>query len=237
MSSRCQNNKPRHYLLRSPSCARPLLGLLIHCRVNCGSCAAGAHNLPSLATVLPRFLSLAQRLLAPTFLALVLSACHRENRYFEPPPASDASPTQLKLSPLVSGQTASAFREQQRAHYEENAQHVAEGQRLFNWFNCSGCHAHGGGDSGPPLMDDKWVYGGEIDQIYLTIEQGRPNGMPSFGGKIPPQQIWQIAAYVRTLSGKGPKETRPGRDEHIQKPSPQGRRDEPMHGDPRSENT
>ena len=163
--------------------------------------------------------------------AVVIAACHRENRYFEPPPASDASPTQLQLSPLVAGRTSVAFREQQRYHYEENAHHVSEGKRLFSWFNCSGCHAHGGGDSGPPLMDDQWIYGGEIDQIYLTIFQGRPNGMPAFGGKIPEQQIWQLAAYVRTMSGHGTKEARTGRDDHIQKPSEQSRRQEALRGE------
>ena len=33
------------------------------------------------------------------------------------------------------------------------------------------------------------------------IVEGRPNGMPSFRGKIPDQQIWQLAAYVRAMSG------------------------------------
>jgi cytochrome c oxidase cbb3-type subunit III len=158
------------------------------------------------------------------------AACHRENRYFEAPPASAAPPTQVQLSSLVAGESTLAFREQQRRHYEENAHHLAEGKRLYNWFNCVGCHAHGGGDSGPALMDDQWIYGGEIDQVFLTVYQGRPNGMPAFGGKIPEQQIWQIAAYVRSMSGHGTKEARTGRDDHMQRPSEQGRRQEPMRG-------
>jgi cytochrome c oxidase cbb3-type subunit III len=162
-----------------------------------------------------------------------MSACHRENRYFEPPKNSDAPPTQVQLSSLVAGQSSPLqFREQQKKMYEENAYHLSEGKRLYTWFNCVGCHAHGGGDSGPPLMDDQWIYGGEIDQIYLTIVQGRPNGMPAFGGKIPSQQIWQLAAYVRSMGGHGPKAARPGRDDHIQKPSEQGRRDEELRGAP-----
>ncbi len=35
------------------------------------------------------------------------------------------------------------------------------------------------------------------ENIYATIINGRPNGMPAFGGKIPPQQVWQIVAYVQ----------------------------------------
>ena len=43
---------------------------------------------------------------------------------------------------------------------EGNAYAVAQGKRLFRWYNCSGCHATGGGgDWGPALMDDKWIYG------------------------------------------------------------------------------
>jgi cytochrome c oxidase cbb3-type subunit III len=172
------------------------------------------------------------RSLSPVALALLLTACHRENRYFAPPQHSDVPPTQVAMSGLVAGQQSLQFREQQQREYEGNAYHMSEGKRLFTWFNCTGCHANGGGGSGPALMDDRWIYGGEIDQIYLTIAQGRPNGMPAFGGKVPSQQIWQLAAYVRSMGGHGPKSARPGRDEHMQRDSEQGRRDEPINPAP-----
>jgi cytochrome c oxidase cbb3-type subunit 3 len=168
---------------------------------------------------------------AIAFLAAA-SGCHRENRYFQPPKGSDVAPAQEQMSPLVAGQESLQFREQQQKEYEGNAYHISEGKRLFTWFNCVGCHAHGGGDSGPALMDDKWIYGGEIDQIYLTIVQGRPNGMPAFGGKIPSQQIWQLAAYIRSMGGHGPKAARPGRDDHMQLDSEQGRKDEELNPAP-----
>jgi cytochrome c oxidase cbb3-type subunit III len=174
------------------------------------------------------------RIEVAALMALAVCGCHRENRYFQAPPNSDLPPTQLAMNDLVGGAHPTEFREQQRREYEENAYHVGEGKRLFSWFNCVGCHAHGGGSIGPALMDDRWIYGGEIDQIYLTIVQGRPNGMPAFGGKIPSQQIWQIAAYVRSMGGHGGKSARPGRDDHIQVPSEQGRRDEPIHPAPAS---
>ncbi len=71
---------------------------------------------------------------------------------------------------------------------------------MYKQFNCAGCHFNGGGGIGPPLMDDKWIYGGRLDQIFNSIYQGRPNGMPVWGGKIPDQQIWEIATYVRSMS-------------------------------------
>ena len=45
---------------------------------------------------------------------------------------------------------------------------IAEGQQLYMQMNCVGCHSHGGGGMGPPLMDDEWRYGGRIDQIAAT---------------------------------------------------------------------
>lgn len=86
------------------------------------------------------------------------------------------------------------------AQYYDNPQAVQTGKLLFGAFNCSGCHSNGGGGMGPSLMDDEWIYGDRLDQIHQSIVQGRPNGMPSWGGKIPDAQIWQLAAYVRSLS-------------------------------------
>jgi cytochrome c oxidase cbb3-type subunit 3 len=85
--------------------------------------------------------------------------------------------------------------------YEGNAQEIASGKMLFDAYNCSGCHFHGAGGMGPPFMNKgHWIYGGRLDQIFASIFQGRPNGMPSWGNKLAPQQIWSIAAYVKSLS-------------------------------------
>lgn len=138
-------------------------------------------------------------------LALV-PACNRENRNLDGS-APENGPRQLVVSGLApgNGQPATMPEDPRGKEYEGNATHLANGQRYYQWFNCSGCHFNGGGGIGPALMDDKWRYGGTIEQIYATIEQGRPNGMPSFRGKIPEQQVWEIAAYVRSLSGNADK--------------------------------
>jgi cytochrome c oxidase cbb3-type subunit 3 len=60
---------------------------------------------------------------------------------------------------------------------------------------------------GPPLMDNVWIYGDSIENIAATIREGRPNGMPSFRGFLPDEQIWQLAAYVRSLSHPGSNDT------------------------------
>ena len=101
------------------------------------------------------------------------------------------------------------------AHYERNAYALAAGKRLFTWYNCNGCHAGGGGGSGPALMDDVWIYGSEPMTIYQTIAFGRPNGMPAFGTRVPEDQLWQLAAYVRSMSGLAPQDGAPNRDDAL----------------------
>lgn len=84
--------------------------------------------------------------------------------------------------------------------FEKNPYAVRDGERLYNWYNCSGCHFQGGGGIGPPLMDDDWIYGGEPQNIFDTIMEGRPEGMPSYRGKLPNDDAWKIVAYVQSLS-------------------------------------
>jgi cytochrome c oxidase cbb3-type subunit 3 len=49
-------------------------------------------------------------------------------------------------------------------------------------------------------MSGNWRYGGRIDQIYESIAQGRPNGMPSWQFLLQPTQMWELAAYVKSLA-------------------------------------
>jgi len=86
------------------------------------------------------------------------------------------------------------------AAYYDNADAVMTGKRLYAQYNCSGCHSNGGGGMAPALMDDSWIYGGRLEQIHQTLVEGRPNGMPAWGGKISDPQLWQISAYVRSMS-------------------------------------
>ena len=77
---------------------------------------------------------------------------------------------------------------------------LQDGRRLFDWYNCSGCHGgHAGGGMGPSLRDPVWLYGNRDDQIFDTIAHGRAHGMPSWGTKIPRQQIWELVAYIKSM--------------------------------------
>ncbi len=81
-----------------------------------------------------------------------------------------------------------------------DAQAVNDGRRLFNQYNCSGCHGdHGGGGMGPSLRDSVWIYGSSDGQIFSSIVHGRAHGMPSWGPRIPARQVWSIVSYIRTM--------------------------------------
>lgn len=147
---------------------------------------------------------------------LSLSACEREERAFRPTNVANESEEKISLVSLAPGPTRPMeARSGKGKKYENNAYHLSQGKKLFSWFNCSGCHGNGGGGSGPPLMDDKWTYGGEIENIVATIREGRPNGMPSFRGKVPDDQIWELAAYVRSMSGNVPIDAAPARNDDM----------------------
>ena len=152
-------------------------------------------------------------LLATLALTAVLG-CERETRRFREVPPTATPGSSLRLSPLTPGPPVPdpAI----RSAYVENAYAVAEGKRLYTQFNCVGCHALGGGGMGPPLMDDEWIYGAEPENIFATIVEGRPNGMPAFGPRIATSQVWQLAAYVRSMSGLLRKDVAPARADAMQ---------------------
>lgn len=139
------------------------------------------------------------------FTGLALAACLVTgcNKEGHPPvsQAADQSQGAVVDTALTPGPGYSRVTVDPRAAaYYDNPEAVNTGKRLFAQYNCSGCHSNGGGGMGPPLMDEVWIYGGRLEQIHQTLVEGRPNGMPAWGGKIPDQQLWQIAAYVRSMS-------------------------------------
>jgi len=85
--------------------------------------------------------------------------------------------------------------------YSGNSARIAEGAKLFVSYNCMDCHgADGAGAMGPSLQDGRMHFGSTSGDIFQSIYEGRPDGMPSWGGRIPDDQIWRLVAYVETLS-------------------------------------
>jgi cytochrome c oxidase cbb3-type subunit 3 len=151
--------------------------------------------------------------------SLALTACEREERHFQAEiqnqSVNESSQRQSLNQPgmALGGYVRSA--DKNISMYDDNAYAVNEGKRLFRWYNCSGCHFNGGGGIGPPLMDSTWIYGSDPASLFATIMQGRPNGMPSFGGHIPEDQVWKIVAYVRSMGGGVRTDVAPSRGDSL----------------------
>jgi cytochrome c oxidase cbb3-type subunit 3 len=130
--------------------------------------------------------------------ALLALSCNEEERGLQVGPAAAAA---VQATPQVELQAGVPLPAPDvRNPFSRNQHAISEGKRLFSNFNCAGCHSPGGGGGiGPPLMDAYWIYGSEPANVFDTIVRGRPNGMPSFSGKIPEYQIWQIVAYVESM--------------------------------------
>lgn len=89
---------------------------------------------------------------------------------------------------------------------------VAGGAAVFR-TNCSQCHGSGaaGATGYPNLLDDDWLWGGQIEQIATTVRHGirnevDPNAlwsqMPAFGEILTTAEVGNVVQYVRALSGQ-----------------------------------
>ena len=77
--------------------------------------------------------------------------------------------------------------------------------------NCSQCHGSGaaGAKGYPNLLDDDWLWGGDIENIAFTVRHGirnetdeaRYSQMPAFGDILSEEEIAQVVAYVQKISG------------------------------------
>jgi cytochrome c oxidase cbb3-type subunit 3 len=146
---------------------------------------------------------------------LLASGCKREERSLRDEPAQRAMTAPIREGELVPGGKIPGVSMHSPA--EGNAYAVSQGQQLYSWYNCASCHGlHGGGGMGPPLTSEKLIYGSEPQNVFDTIIKGRPRGMPSWGGRIPESQVWQLVAFVRSLSGKQPLNATGARTDYVE---------------------
>src|SRR4051794_27185634 len=165
-----------------------------------------------------RFLT---KTLAAAALLTLIAGCRREVRRQDEHPPTGTPAIAGSPDTVFPGNANAPGLDPRAAAYDGNAAAIAKGQQLFIWMNCVGCHSHGGGGMGPPLMDGKWRYGGRIDQIAASISEGRPNGMPAWRAKLTQDQIWQLAAYVRSLARPEPFGAVGARTDSRSNPPPQ----------------
>lgn len=100
------------------------------------------------------------------------------------------------------------------ADAELNTYATSAGAAVFRTW-CTQCH--GSGAAGfvgyPNLLDDDWLWGGDIENIHATISHGirneddddaRYSEMPAFGDILEPEEITSVVNYVMDLSGATP---------------------------------
>lgn len=126
---------------------------------------------------------------------------HKETASSGSPPAeADRGPIVALVDIAAGGVPPIRQHSEEAAKFDGNPDEIAAGRQLFVAYNCVGCHFNGGGGMGPALMDDQWLYGSSMENIGASIREGRPRGMPSFRAMVTDDQVWQLAAYVRSLS-------------------------------------
>jgi cytochrome c oxidase cbb3-type subunit 3 len=153
---------------------------------------------------------------APPFLALLaalaLAACGRASGGGTTTATPADLPSDAKLSGVPLGQPPGEPASPAASianPYEGDGAAVAEGKALFASMNCVYCHGDAGsGLIGPALNGHGWRYGGAPAQLYNSIHDGRPQGMPAWGARLPPDQIWKLVAYLESLGGARAPSTR-----------------------------
>ena len=142
----------------------------------------------------------ATQLLPIALLTLFALSANNASAQQDTPPEAQHGPNQVFITGLFPNGGTPPPQDPIGARFEGNKSAIEAGKELFNQMNCTGCHFNGGGGMGPALMSGHWRYGGRIDQIYASIAQGRPNGMPSWQDSLQPQQMWELAAYAKSLA-------------------------------------
>ena len=134
-------------------------------------------------------------------------------------PSDAAMPPGAGVEPGIHPQTVLGS---VRNPYTGDKAAIMAGRQLFTGMNCSGCHSgYAGGGMGPSLRDSLWIYGSSDAQIFSSIAEGRPYGMPAWAGRLQDDQIWRLVAYIRTL-GTGNEPVKPPTPSHEVSPGPSG---------------
>lgn len=117
----------------------------------------------------------------------VLAACNAEKRV--------TGPTQPQTAPNGAADPRIAMRQ---SRFEQ----ISQGGRYFAWYGCGSCHAQGAPgirELGDPHRRN--VRG--FDQVYRAIA-GHPGVSPPYANRIPADQLWQLTAYVQSLTSLDP---------------------------------
>jgi mono/diheme cytochrome c family protein len=128
-------------------------------------------------------IGLASRFTLAFLLCTGMTACSAEKRAIGPsqPQTAPNGPSDPRIALI-----------------EANAAQLSTGGRYFAWYGCGRCHAQGAaGDLDLTHVGHR--PDGGFDQVYGSIA-AHAGISPSYGERMPTEQLWQITAYVRSLA-------------------------------------
>ena len=134
-------------------------------------------------------------------LAVAAAACAQEKGSSGSDAAKPAASTPAGPVPPLDRVNAAKQGTLKNPYKDDNADIVAQGQKLFMHSGCNGCHGgNGGGGMCPPLTNDTWVYGGDRATLYQSIYDGRRGLCPAWIGTLSFVQIRALAVYLHEAS-------------------------------------
>ncbi|MCP4818318.1 MAG: cytochrome-c oxidase, cbb3-type subunit III [Shimia sp.] len=125
--------------------------------------------------------------------------------------AADIQAAEDKLAP-INAKLEAAELTQIAADAELGPYAASAGAAVFKTW-CAQCHGSGaaGAKGYPNLLDNDWLWGGDVENIYLTVKHGirneeddeaRYSEMPAFGDDyLEDEDIDAVVNYVMSLSG------------------------------------
>lgn len=89
--------------------------------------------------------------------------------------------------------------------YEHDDDIIQKGRKVYV-TNCASCHlAEGQGSIGPNLVDDYWIHGGNVKDVYAIIRDGvQEKGMIPWAPVLSPEQIRDVTFYIMSIRGTNP---------------------------------
>jgi cytochrome c oxidase cbb3-type subunit III len=101
--------------------------------------------------------------------------------------------------------------------YLASASDLAAGKKVFN-NSCAVCHREDmGGSVGPNLVDEYWIHGGSVKDVFALIKYGaQDKGMMPWKDELTPLQIAQVSSYILSRQGETPEGARdPQGDKYV----------------------
>ena len=110
---------------------------------------------------------------------------------------------EMQAADAAYGPIYAQFKNTDLRQLAENEAALKIGESLYSSY-CTTCHGSDarGARGYPNLRDNDWLYGGEPDNIKVSILQGRRALMPAWGEVLSAEDIFNVTAYVEQLSGR-----------------------------------